>query len=161
MSAGRPLSPAAIRRIFSDGDIRLLPEREVIEDFIQNRRLDLSAGYTESKIREADALIVTRKAPSIIVDDIWDDLICHEDHPIVNPMYHVENRVDRILLTRTFPSEAFRREYPLTEAYLPDRYVINKTALREGGTSSGEFRALMRRFVLLSAPEHYGGKTLC
>ncbi|MEW6587185.1 MAG: class I SAM-dependent methyltransferase, partial [Nitrospirota bacterium] len=121
-SAGRPLSPAATRRIFRDNDILLLPENKVIENFIQDRRLDTSEKYTEKQIRDADALIVARHLPATIVDDPWDELLLPDDHLIINPMYRTEDRDDRILLTRIFPSDAFRREYPLTEAHLPDRY---------------------------------------
>lgn len=158
--AGRPLSPAAIRRIFRDDEIRLLPEKEVIESFIQNGRLDLSEGYTEGQIREVEALIVTRQVPAAVSEDLWDDLLRPDDHLIVNPMYRAEDRDDRILLTRTFPSKAFRQEYPLTEMYLPDRYEIQKTVLRQGwDPSSEEFREMRRRFILLSVPGRYGGKS--
>jgi ubiquinone/menaquinone biosynthesis C-methylase UbiE len=157
--AGRPLSPAAIRRIFRDDEILLLPEKEVIENFIQNGRLDMSGKYTENQIREADAVVVARHAPSAIVEGLWDDLLFPDDHLIVNPMYRTEDRDDHILLTRIFPSDAFRREYPLTEAYLPDRYEIKKAVLREGrDLLSEEFREMRRKYILISVPGCYGGK---
>ena len=160
VSAGRPLSPEAIRRIFRSDQIRLLPELGVIKNFIRNGRLDLSEGYTEGQIREADALVVARQAPAAVSEDLWDDLLRPDDHLIVNPMYRAEDRDDRILLTRTFPSEVFRQEYPLTEMYLPDRYEIKKTVLRQGwDPSSEEFREMRRRFILLSVPGRYGGKS--
>ena len=158
-SAGKPLSPAAIQRIFCGDEIRLLPEKDVIENFIQNGRLAVSERYTERQIREADALIVARHVPAATVENLWDDLLHPDDHLIVNPMYRAEDRDDQILLTRTFPSDAFRREYPLTEAYLPDRYEIKKAVLREGwDPSSKEFREMRRRFILISVPGCYGGK---
>jgi len=159
VSAGRPLLPAALQRIFRDDDILLVPEKEVIENFIQNGRLDISGKYTETQIREADAVIVARHVPAAIVEDLRDDLLLPDDHLIINPMYRTEDREDHILLTRIFPSDAFRREYPLTEAFLPDRYEIKKAVLREGRDPlSKEFREMRRKFILISVPGCYGGK---
>lgn len=159
VSVGRPLSPAAIKRIFRNDDIPLLPENEVIENFIQNGRLDLSEKYTEKQIQDADALIVARNMPATIDEDLWDDLLLADDHLIINPMYRTEDRDDHILLSRFFPSEAFRREYPLTEAYLPERYEIKKAVLRGGRDPlSKELREMRRKFILISVPECFGGK---
>ena len=33
---------------------------------------------------------------------------------------------DKIVLEREFPSEFFRKEYPLTEKYLPERCEMDK-----------------------------------
>jgi SAM-dependent methyltransferase len=160
VSAGRPLSPDAIRRIFPGDEIQLLPEKDVIENFIQNGRLDLSREYAESRIRDADALIIARQAPAETAEDLWDALLFPDDHLIVNPMFRLEDKGHNISLTRIFPTDAFRREYPLTEAYLPDRYDVDKTVFREPwDLSSATFREMKRRFILLSVPRCYGGKT--
>jgi SAM-dependent methyltransferase/uncharacterized protein YbaR (Trm112 family) len=159
MSAGKPLLPATITRIFPEKQIRLLPEQDVIHDFIQNGRLDVSKQYTDRTIQDADALIIARHAPSEKAVAVWDDLLRPDDHLIVNPMYHMEDRDNKILLIRTFPTDAFRREYPLTEAYLPDQYEIEKTVLRESGNrSSAVLREMRRRFIILSVPKRYGGR---
>lgn len=161
MSAGHPMSPTAIERIFPDGPpIRLLPERAVVERFLQNGRLDLSEPYDGNRLRETDAFIVTRGLPAGISETHWDAPLHSDDQLIVNPLYRIADQDDHILLTRCFPSDAYRREYPLTEAHLPERYGIKKAVLTRGGyplsESLGEMR---RRFVLLTVPRHYGGKS--
>jgi len=154
--AGRPLPPAGIRRIFHDNELLLIPEQAVIDGFVNNQPLDPTRESTENRIREADAFIVARRLPRTILEDIWKELLLPDDHLIVNPMYRLEDRGDYVLLTRIFPSETYRQEYPLTEAYLPDRYQLNKKTLAD--PLSEEFQEMRRKFILISVPNCYGGK---
>lgn len=161
VSAGRPFYPSTIDRLFPGDDIKILPEQEVIEDYIRNDRLDLSKQYTEDQRRQADALIVARHAPGRIMEGLRDDLRTPEDHLILNPMYHVEIQEERIVMDRFWPSSAFRREYALTEVYLPDHFEIDKTSLhRADEPPAGLYQKMRKNFTLLSVPENYGGKIL-
>jgi SAM-dependent methyltransferase len=161
MSAGRPFYPSTIDRLFPQDDIKILPEQEVIEDYIRNGRLDLSRNYTGDQRRQADALIVARHAPGKIMEGLWSDLITPDDHLILNPMYHIEVQKEKMVMDRVWPSNAFRREYPLTEAYLPDYFEIDKASLPQAKEPSNELYQKMRKnFTLLSVPENYGGKVL-
>jgi ubiquinone/menaquinone biosynthesis C-methylase UbiE/uncharacterized protein YbaR (Trm112 family) len=161
MSAGRPFYPSTIDRLFPQDDIKILPEQEVIKDYIRNGRLDLSRNYTKDQRRQADALIVARYAPGKIMEGLWNDLIFSDDHLILNPMYHMEVQKEKIVMGRVWPSNAFRREYPLTEAYLPDYFEIDKASLPQAKEPSNELYQKMRKnFTLLSVPENYGGKVL-
>lgn len=161
MSAGWSFYPSTIDRLFPGDDIRILPEREVIEDYIANGRLDLSRNYTEDQRRQADALIVLRHAPGKVMEGLWDEVITPSDHLILNPMYHVDVQKEKIAMDRVWPSSDFRREYPLTEAYLPDHFEIDIASLHQAKEPSAELHQKMRKnFTLLTVPENYGGKAL-
>jgi SAM-dependent methyltransferase len=161
VSAGRPFYPSTIDRLFPWDDIKILPEQEVIGDYIRNGRLDLSRNYTEDQRRQSDALIVARHAPAKIMEGIWNDLFSPDDHLILNPMYNIEVQKEKMVMDRIWPSSAFRQEYPLTEAYLPDRFEIDKASLLQAKEPSAELYQKMRKnFTLLSVPENYGGNVL-
>ncbi len=161
MSAGRPFYPSTIDRLFPWDDIKILPEQEVIGDFMQNGRLDLSRNYTEDQRHQADALIVSRHTPENIIEEIWNQLFSPDDHLILNPMYNMDVQKEKMVIDRIWPSSAFRQEYPLTEAYLPDHFEIDKASLPQTKEPSSELYQKMRRnFTLLSVPENYGGKVL-
>jgi len=161
MAAGWSFYPSTIDRLFPGGDVKILPEQSVVEEYIQNGRLDLSRSYTEDERRRADALIVARHAPESVREGLWDDAIAPDDRLILNPLYHIEVQKEKMVMDRVWPSSDFRREYPLTETYLPDRFEIDTALLRQAEGSSAELSQRMRRnFTLLAVPENYGGRTL-
>ena len=72
----------------------------------------------------------------------------------------IEKKGDKILLEREFPSEFFRKEYPLTEKYLPERCEIDKIFVNGrsvcvSDSDKTEIEDLMRKFVVINVPEKY------
>ena len=159
VAAGKPLSPSTWKGLF-DLDVIALPEKSIVEDFILRDRLDLSKEYSKEELTSSDAILMVAGADSDCFDGIWKDILEVKDNLIINPIYKMKLEGDKILLERDFPSEFFRKEYPLTEKYLPERCVIDKRFVKGRivcvpDSDEIEIEDLMRKFVIINVPENY------
>ena len=162
ISAGKPLSPSTWMGLFDNLKVMALPEKSIIEDFILRERLDLSKRYSKKQLNLSDAIIIIGGADSDCFDELWKDILEVKENLIINPMYKMKEKDDKILLERDFTRELelFRKEYPLTEKYLPERCEINKRfvegrSVRVSGSDEIEIEELMRKFVIINVPEKY------
>jgi SAM-dependent methyltransferase/uncharacterized protein YbaR (Trm112 family) len=157
LAAGKPLSPSAWRGLF-DRDVTALPEKSVVEDFVLRDRLDLSKKCSKEELNLSDAILMTAGADLERFDGIWKDILKVKENLVINPIYKLKEEGNKILLEREFPSEFFRREYPLTEKYLPERCEIDKRIVNGRSiriSDSNEIEDLMRKFVVINVPEKY------
>ena len=159
VAAGKPLSPSTWKGLF-DINVMALPEKSLIEDFILRDRLDLSKNYSEKELNSSDAILIMGGANSDCFDEIWKDILEIKENLIINPIYKMKEKGDKILLEREFPSEFFRKEYPLTEKYLPARCTIDKRFVKGRSvcildSDEREIENLMRKFVIINVPEKY------
>ena len=159
VAAGKPLSPPAWKGLF-DINVMALPEKNIVEDFILRDRLNLSKKYSKEEFDQADAILIIAGADSDCFEGIWKDILEIKENLIVNPIYKMKEEGDKILLERKFPSEFFRKEYPLTEKYLPERCEIRKRFVKGrsvciSGSDEIEIEDLMRKFVVINVPEKY------
>ena len=162
IGAGQPLSPSTWKGLF-DLDVIALPEKNVIEDFILSDQLDLSKKYSKEELNLSDAISIIGGVNLDYFDGIWKDILEIRDNLIINPIYKLKEEGDKILLKRESPSEFFRKEYPLTEKYLPERCEINKKFVNERSvcvSGEDEIEDLMRKFVVIHVPEKYIKKRL-
>ena len=156
VAAGKPLSPSTWMGLFNLNVIAL-PEKNLIEDFILKDRLDLSKKYSEKELNVSDLSIIGGVDLDCF-DGIWKDIFNIKDNLIINPIYKMKERGDKILLEREFPSESFRKEYPLTEQYLPQKCTINKRLVKGRSvcvSDLDEIEDLMRKFVIINVPKNY------
>ena len=168
-AAGEPLSPSGWINLFQQLPTKALPERNLVEDFILRNELDLAKEYSEAELNSSNAicLIGTRdKSLYKTYEEIGNDFLSEKSNLIINPIYRVDHKQDKIILERIFPSESFRREYSFTEKYLPDRYVIDEEHYRivEGkivitkGILKNDLRYiedLMKKFIIINVPRGY------
>ena len=159
VAAGKPLSPSTWKGLF-DLNVTALPEKSRVEDFILRGRLDLSKRYSEKELNLSDAIIMIGGVDSDCFDELWEDILEIKENLVINPIYKMKEEGDKILLEREFPSELFRKEYPLTEKYLPEKCEINKKfvkgrSVRVSGSDEIEIEDLMRKFVVINVPEKY------
>ena len=159
IAAGKPLSPSTWTGLF-DLNVMALPEKSLIEDFILRDRLDLSEKYSEKELNSSDAILIMGGADSDCFEGIWKDILEIKENLIINPIYKMKEEGDKILLEREFPSEFFRKEYPLTEKFLPerceiDRRFVNGRNVCVSGENEHEIENLMRKFVVINVPEKY------
>ena len=160
VAAGKPLSPSTWMGLFDNLKVMALPEKSIIEDFILRERLDLSKRYSKKQLNLSDAIIIIGGADSDCFDELWKDILEVKENLIINPMYKMKEKDDKILLERDFTRELFRKEYPLTEKYLPERCEIDKRfvegrSVRVSGSDEIEIEELMRKFVIINVPEKY------
>jgi SAM-dependent methyltransferase/uncharacterized protein YbaR (Trm112 family) len=159
VAAGKPLSPLTWKGLF-DLDITMLPEKSIVEDFVLRDRLDLSKKCSEKDLNSSDAILMIAGADSDCFEGLWEDILGIKENLIINPIYKMEEKGDKIVLEREFPSEFFRMEYPLTEKYLPERCEIDKRfvkgrIVRVSDSDEIEIEDLMRKFVIINVPENY------
>ena len=159
VAAGKPLSPSSWMGLF-DFNVMALPEKCIIEDFILRDRLDLSKKYSEEELNLSDAILMIGGADSDCFEGLWKDIVEIKENLIINPIYKMKEKGDKIVLEREFPSEFFRKEYPLTEKYLPERCEMDKIFVKGrsvcvSGEDEIEIENLMRKFVVINVPEKY------
>lgn len=159
VAAGKPLSLSTWMGLF-DLNVTALPEKTVIEDFILRDKLDLSKKYSGKELNLSDAIIMIGGADLDCFDGIWKDILKFKDNLIINPIYKMKAEGEKILLEQEFPSEFFRKEYPLTEKYLPERCKTDKKFVKGrsvcvSDSDEIEIENLMRKFVVINVPENY------
>ncbi|HJH27079.1 MAG TPA: hypothetical protein C5S37_10005 [Methanophagales archaeon] len=160
VAAGKPLSPSTWKGLF-DHNLTALPEKSVVEDFVLRDRLDLSKKYSEEELNLSNAISIIGEDFNLdCFDGIWKDILNIKENLVINPLYKMKEEGDKILLERNFPSEFFRKEYPLTEKYLPERCEIDKKFVKGRSvcipdSDEKEIDDLMRKFVVINVPEKY------
>ena len=159
VAAGKPLSPQTWVGLF-DINVMALPEKSIVEDFVLRDKLDLSKNYSEEELDRADAILMIGGADSDCFEGLWKDIVEIKENLIINPIYNMKEEGEKILLEREFPSEFFRKEYPLTEKYLPERCEIDKRYVNGRSVcvsdeNEHEIEDLMREFVIINVPRNY------
>lgn len=171
IAAGQPLTPKGWFNLFKHVTVKLLPEKNVVEDFIWNNKLDLSKEYSESDLNRSNALgiIGTRDKSNLYVHrGVWEDILTNKCNLVINPIYTIERNVDGAILRRKFPSESFKREFPIMGEYLPEKCTINRvisealngrvldiTSIEISEYELNHIEELMRKFVVINAPQNY------
>ena len=170
LSAGKPLPPSVWINLFNALDVKALPEKKVVEDFILRDKLDLLKEYSENEINSSNAIhIIGSKNKSLfdIYKKIGNDFRENKGNLIINPLYKIRKERKKIVLERVSITDLFIGEYPIAEKYLPERYTIDNDEVikalkgREVNIDviSEEnlryIKGLMMKFVIINAPPKY------
>lgn len=164
VNAGAPLDAKGYRRHFSFGEMRMLPEHQVIEQFRADGSLDLTDQVPDHVVEESHALTLVGSRG----DGLWrrhagldEMLLARPDRLSLNPLYRLESRNGELLANAVWPSESLKRECTQTEALFSDgvripAHVLDAAPSTQGGTSeSKDVLGLIRSFLLVSLPECY------
>ncbi len=169
-SSGFPLSPSQWSNLMGHMGTTILPEDRVINQYMEEKKLDLKANYSESEINSSGALcIVGTKDEGIIraYDNIEYPSLESVGTAMINPIYEFNSQGSGIRLTRTDVNKIYRTEYPLTFKYLPPSYSIQGNLSRyfqgrylkpTGSLTSDDKRKLdemLKKFLIIQAPEKY------
>ena len=158
VSAGDTLTPRAYRDLFSRQHPRLFSDTRMLADVVDRGAVDLSQELSPEELGTEPALTliasqsedVFRKYEVPEVQDVAGELR-------VNPLYRVEYRDGRSVLTLAFPSAEYEAEFRASRQYLPDTVTVKgdvTTAVR-GDTLDADGADLRRRRVLLDVPPRY------
>jgi hypothetical protein len=174
---GHPLPPSGWARLFQSMPVKVLSEKSVVEDFILNDKLDLDRKYSAIDLNTSMALTIVGSRDSSVLKiyrNLWRDILINKRNLIINPIYSIKYNSDKIHLERSFPSDYFRREYPLTEKYLPEKCIISSNLAKaiKGRTLEMDYskisekdlqdiEQLMKNFVIISAPNNYCDPLVC
>lgn len=172
--AGKPLPPSVWVNLFNNLDVKALPEKEIVEDFIFKDKLDLLKEYSENEINSSNAInIISSKNKSLfdIYEKVGSDFLKNKRNLIINPLYEIRNERKKIVLERApmsdLLSDLFIGDCPLAEKYLPKRCIIDNeevmNVLKERRVNVNMIseenlryiEELMMKFVIINAPPRY------
>lgn len=158
VSAGDTLTPHAYRSLFSQQSPRLFSDTQMLMDVVDRRVVDLSHDMSPEELgaEPALALIASSRADLFRRYEVPDAREVAGELR-VNPLYQVEYRDGRSVLTLVFPSAEYESEFRACRRYLPDTVTVRGDltkkvrvdTLEDGGAE------LRRRRVLLDLPTRY------
>ncbi len=150
VAAGIPINPSNLQNLFKDSSIKILPEEKIIQEFIHNSRLNLIEDYAQEDLTSSNLILI--KSPyAEDFSELWDKINPTDSDLIINPIYKIKSRNEnKILLKLEFPSEYFRREYPIAESFL-----VHDCELDLNNLDSASIGNLIRKFILINVPKKY------
>lgn len=168
VSAGMPLSPTGWAHLFKQCKVKVLSERRILDDFLNENKIDINRDESKKELDSSNAIVLLgTKADTNFYRNfsIWDAFTGDRQNLIINPLYKICPKSDRIILKREFPSEFFRNEYPTSEGFLPEMYELNGrishmlqgrslNIISRDLTTDEEniIKNLIERFILLDIP---------
>jgi hypothetical protein len=168
-SPGYAMNPESWKGLFADSNPRIMPENSVVRDFISIGEVDLGREYSRDEINSANALsmMVSRDDGLPLEHGALHKILEYDlRHPIINPIYEIQQRSDGLHLNRRIPNQMYAEEYPLTLSHLPRQYTIPRAfaqsvrgrtvgrldrALRDEGV----FAEMLSKFIIIDAPRKY------
>jgi uncharacterized protein YbaR (Trm112 family) len=158
VSAGDTLPPAAYRALLAPHQPRLFSDSALLDLLLDDRAVDLSLDRSPDALgtEAAITLVASRRADLFRRYDI-PDAVDVGDELIVNPLYEVERRDGRSVLTLAFPTPEYADEFVACRRYLPDTVTVDAdlTGPLETTLPPGRREALRRQHVLIDVPSRY------
>ncbi len=157
-AAGDPLSPSAYRGLFAPFDPALFSDARLLDGLLDDACVDLADERSPAQLRREPTLTlvagrqpgIRRRAPAPTPAGVAGVLA-------VNPLYQVEARDGRSVLTLRFPTPEYEQEFGHCRRYLPERLTVDgdvrgRIDPRQLGPRCEELR---RRRVILDLPPRY------
>jgi SAM-dependent methyltransferase len=162
-SPGKPLSPLDWARLFKSVNIKIVPEGKLIDSFLKENSLDLTIDYPIEELNSSNNLAFIGSYSSKyqkIFNNLNKEFLMQRSNLIINPIFRTQESENKIELIAEFPSEFYKREYPLTAEYLDKIYTLDKTFIdniKHGDFDSNPqlIEKLMQSFVLIDVPKGY------
>ena len=157
-SAGDPLSPPAYRDLFAPREPALFSDARLLDGLLEKTYVDLTDDRSPDQLRgEPSLTLVASRQPGIrrrlappAPGEVAGVLA-------VNPLYVVEVRDGRSVLTLRFPTPEYEDEFGDCRRYLPDQVTVD-TDLRgpiDPRQLGPRYLELRRRRVILDVPRRY------
>ncbi len=157
-NAGAPLTEAGYMKRAAFGEIRVLPERQIIEQYRREGVLDLGGQPANTELESSPTLTLfgARDARLWRRHEALDTFIATRTKLLaVNPLYRPQPAADGIVLKAQWPFAWLKEECEADGALLPDTVHLSRStlqALAEAGDAvqlSAELRELVRSYVLV------------
>ncbi|MBI4778220.1 class I SAM-dependent methyltransferase [Candidatus Desantisbacteria bacterium] len=150
---GTPLSPSHYQSLFSDFEIRMIPEEDILKDLLSEHVVDL--GSTENEpappaVNNTEAFTLAASKSDRYFKRYSTEML-FESSPvnlIVNPIYQVKKCRDGICLKLKFPCRLYKAEFPLIERYFEKKLFISTEDLKD----TEKRMVWQKRFVLVDVP---------
>ena len=158
VSAGDPLSPSAYRDLFAPFGPALFSDARLLDRLIDEASIDLTDDRSPDQLRGEPSLTlvasrrteVRRRRPDPSPAGVAGILA-------VNPLYAVEVRDGRSVLTLRFPTPEYEAEFGDCRRYLPDRLTVDAdlSGPIDPSRLGLRYADLRRRRVVLDVPLRY------
>ena len=157
-SAGDPLSPSAYRDLFAAFEPALFSDARLLDGLLEEACVDLADDRSPDQLRGEPSLTLAASrqpglrrrmappAPGEVAGVL-----------AVNPLYMVEVRDGRSVLTLRFPTPEYEDEFGDCRRYLPDRLTVDAdlSGPVDPRPLGPRYAELRRRRVLLDVPRRY------
>jgi len=170
ISQGFALKPSGWSGLFQKMKTKIIPEDNLIEEYLLKRELDLSKEYTQEEINGSPAISIVGTNDEKVFDFYSNiDVPSRKDvrNLVINPIYEINRRGNQIHLDLQVPTEMYEKEYPLTMKYLNKNFVISSEISRYirgnradipvniSAKDRTQIDDLIKKFVLIDIPENY------
>jgi SAM-dependent methyltransferase len=157
------LTPKNLLHLFENKSFktRLMPEKKVLENFLNNDELKLTEQYNQASLDSSNATILlsTREEPAkSTYKNVQSDFLKNNNNLIINPIYKIIKKDNSVLLKRPSGVSSFGDNLPTSEGVLPKEVEVQITSLsgrRIEITNPDEQKELQKKFVLINVPEKY------
>jgi SAM-dependent methyltransferase len=159
-----PIAAESYASLFRELDVRLFPERRLVEGFTTTNALDLGRDPLPTEIRESpDLCLVASRGEDVfrLYSGIVEDYLGRASNLVVNPIFTLRELDDGVELSRIELPEKYKKAYPTLEDYLPKEERIDKATLElirsgeEVVKDQPRIRELVRKGVLVDVPTRY------
>jgi uncharacterized protein YbaR (Trm112 family) len=157
-SAGDTLTPSAYQHLFAPHKPRLFSDTRLLDDIIGHRIVDLRRGLTPGELGAESAMsIVACRRAGCFRRYVLSDAVEVTGELVVNPLYDVELRDGRSVLTLRFPTPEYEEEFLGCRRYLPDTLTVEAdiSGRIDQTTAGSRYEELRRRRVLIDVPPRY------
>ena len=158
LSAGDTLTPRSYQDLFARHQPRLFSDARLLDDLLEHRLVDLSHGQSPNELGAEPALtLVAGPRTNCFRRHAVRDPVEVTGELVVNPLYRVERRHGKSLLTLGFPTTEYEEEFGSCRRYLPDTLTVDGdlTGRLEPSLLGARYEDLRRRRVLIDAPPRY------
>ena len=157
--AGHAMSPSEYVGLFEGCHVRVLPERYVLDCYLDNQPLDLTREFSAKELEESPALdIVAVKSSDglALVPPVRDRLIDASRNPRLSGLYRMHRRGSEIVFERSIP-DCLRDDFAEYRPFIADRVSMpSATLVQESGRQRfTNQRELLASHVLVDVPEEY------
>jgi SAM-dependent methyltransferase len=157
--AGYPLAPAEYASLFEGFHVRVVPERVLVDAYVNHAPVDLSRTYDEPELNRHPFLhVIAAKSAEALgqVPPVRGQLLDAASNPRVSGLYHMTRRGDTVVFERRLP-EGLELEYAAFGDILPPSVSVPASEVRtdNGRVRFANERELLERHVLVDVPEDF------
>lgn len=162
--SGSALTPQGYQTLFEGIPVRIVPENALIREFVSDGDVSLERTWSAAELNESLsglALIATRDE-SVFRNytNVLATYVNRLHNPIVNPIFHSQRADGAMRLTKRTSLSFGPAVKAQVGSLVPDSYLLREEELSQArlegqGKFRERMRELVRKFVLIDAPERF------
>ena len=158
ISAGNTLTPGSYQDLFTPHRPRLFSDARLLREVLEHQVVDLAHDLSPTELGTESALtLVACPRAECFRRYMVPRPVEVRGELVVNPLYEVERRNGKSILTLSFPTPEYEEEFGACRRYLPNTVTVdaNLTGRIEPATLGARYEGLRLRRVLIDAPPRY------